>query len=96
MSTMPLKSDEPSTRSPSARMDSGLAAVGHRDLELLELAVEAGVVEGDALDLLRLDDLEEIGPGEVRGRLVEEEGQGVGQGVMGESSSPCRRSPCRR
>ena len=83
MSTMPLKSDEPSTRSPSARRDSRRGAVGHRERELFELAVDGQVMEGDALDLFRLDDLEEIRPGEVRGRLVEEEGQGVGQGVSG-------------
>ncbi len=58
-----------------------LEAVRDGDAELLELAVEGDVMEGDALDLLRLDDLEAVGPGEVVGGLIEQKGQGIGQGV---------------
>ena len=60
-----------------------VVAVGRGDGQLLELAVDGQVVEGDPLDALRLDDLEQVGPGEVGGRLVEQERQRVGQGVTG-------------
>ncbi len=60
-----------------------MIAVGGRDGHLLEFAVDRQVVEGDPFDLFRLDDLEQVGPGELRGGLVEEERNGIGQGVAG-------------
>jgi len=60
-----------------------VVAVVDGDGQLLELAVDRRVVEGDALDSPGFDDLEHVGPGEVGGRLVEDERQGIGQGVSG-------------
>ena len=74
MSTMPLNSDDPSTLSPSARIDLGRAGGGDGKDELLELAVAGRVMEGDPLDAHFRDDLEEVRPAEIGGGLVEEGG----------------------
>ncbi len=58
-----------------------LGGRGHGQLQFLDLAVQGGVVEGDALDVFVPDDLKKIGPLEALRLFVQQHGQRVGQGV---------------
>ncbi len=59
-----------------------LLVAGEGELELAQLAVEAGVVEGQALDALLAHHSQHVGAGEVGAVLVENQGQRIGERGM--------------